>query len=180
MRVIVPADATETGCVVDHELRAAGPVYLRLNRAETPVIFGEEYRYRPGKAVVLREGTDVALIATGTMVHRSVAAAEMLGEQGIDPMVINVHTIKPLDATRVEAAASRCGAVVTAEEHSCFGGLGSAVAEVLGARVPVPLRIVGVRDRFGESGEYEELLERHGLTAAHICAAAQAACGERR
>jgi transketolase len=164
---------------VDHELREEGPVYLRLNRAETPVIFGEEYRYRPGEAVVIREGSDVALVATGTMVHRALAAAELLRGKGIDPAVVNVHTVKPLDAAGMEAAARRCGAVVTVEEHSCLGGLGSAVAEVLGARRPVPLRILGVQDRFGESGEYEELLEHHGLTAAHISAAAEAICKER-
>ncbi len=157
-------------------LREEGPAYLRLNRAETPVIFGEDYRYRMGEAVVIREGTDVARIATGSMVHRAMAAAELLRAKGIDPAVVNVHTVKPLDAARVEEAARRCGAVVTVEEHSCLGGLGSAVAEVLGARCPVPLRILGVQDRFGESGGYEELLEHHGLTAPHISAAAGAIC----
>jgi transketolase len=180
MRVIVPADATETGHVVEHELREKGPVYLRLNRAETPVIFGENYRYRPGEVVVIREGTDVALMATGTMVHRAMAAADLLRAKGIDPTVVNVHTVKPLDAAGVEEAAGRCGAVVTVEEHSCLGGLGSAIAEVLGSRRPVPLRILGVQDRFGESGGYEELLEHHGLTAGHISAAAEAICQERR
>lgn len=173
MTVFVPADAVETAACVRAAAEIQGPVYIRLGRSGVPVIHGEDFKFTPGEAVTLREGTDVALIATGIMVSATLEAAETLSKEGISAMVVDVHTIKPLDIFAIVEAARKCGAVVTAEEHSIIGGLGSAVAETLSEHHAVPLQRVGVRDTFGESGKPAELLEYFGLTSANIVEAAK-------
>ncbi|WP_003540369.1 transketolase family protein [Desulfotomaculum nigrificans] len=173
MTVFVPADAVETAAAVRAAAEIKGPVYIRLGRSGVPVIHDENFKFIPGEAVTMREGSDVALIATGIMVSAALEAAETLAAEGIEAMVLNVHTIKPLDIFAVVEAARKCGAVVTAEEHSIIGGLGSAVAETLMEHHPVPMKRIGVRDTFGESGKPAELLKHFGLTAADIVDAAK-------
>ncbi|ATW25928.1 transketolase family protein [Candidatus Formimonas warabiya] len=168
MTVIVPADAAETEAAVLAAAQAEGPVYIRLGRLAVPAVNDENYRFEWGKAVVLREGTDVALIGTGLMVDACVQAAKVLETEGISAAVLNVHTIKPIDRETIVRVVKTTGAVVTAEEHSIIGGLGSAVAEVLGENRPAPLKRVGVLDSFGESGAPQDLLIKYGLTAENI------------
>lgn len=170
MTVIVPADATEARQAVFAAAAHQGPVYIRLGRPAVPVIYGEDYQFQIGRAHIIKEGKDGAVIACGIMVHETLKAAEELAAEGIDVMVVNMSTIKPLDREAVLAAAAT-GAVVTAEEHTVIGGLGSAVAEVLATKKPVPLAMVGIRDTFGESGKPDELMAKYGLTAADIVAA---------
>ncbi len=173
MTVLVPADATEARLMVRAAAETPGPVYLRLGREPVPVIFDESYRVQVGRAVTLREGGDVAILACGIMAGYSLTAAEMLAEQGIAARVVNVSTIKPLDEQAIVAAAEACGGVVTAEEHTVIGGLGSAVAETLGRNRPTPIEMVGLQDRFGQSGKPAQLLEEYGLTPRHIAEAAK-------
>jgi transketolase len=158
----------------------AGPFYVRLGRVAAPAIYDEEYRFELGAARVFREGVHVTLAACGVMVEQALAAAEMLGLDGIHAEVLDVSTIKPLPAETIAASARKTGAVVTCEEHSIIGGLGSAVAEALGELAPVPLARVGVRDVFGTSGEPAELMDHFGLSAAHIAEAARGVLQRRR
>lgn len=167
MTVICPADASETRRAVFAAAEMEGPVYLRLARLASPV-FEEEQPFEIGKANVLREGTDVAVFATGLMVSESLAAAQLLEEQGVSAAVINVHTIKPLDEACVTEYAKKCGRVVTVEEHSVIGGLGDAVAEALMGKVACGFQKIGVQDRFGQSGKAKEVLKEYGLTAPQI------------
>jgi transketolase len=173
MTVIVPVDAVEAEKAVISEIHRVGPAYIRLNRVKTPYIFDEKYEFEIGKAVKLISGGDLTIIATGTMVHEAMDAAEMLREEDVSACVLNIHTIKPIDKESIVKVAKETGAIVTAEEHSIYGGLGSAVAEVLAENYPVPMKIIGVNDKFGESGEYKELLEKHGLTARNIVKSAK-------
>ncbi len=173
MTVFVPADAVETAACLRAAVEIQGPVYIRLGRSGVPIIHGEDFQFTPGEAVTLRQGSDVALVATGIMVSAALEAAEALATVGIQAKVVDVHTIKPLDIFAIVEAARECGAVVTAEEHSIIGGLGSAVAETLAEHQPVPLQRVGVRDTFGESGKPAELLEHFGLTSTGIVEAAK-------
>lgn len=175
MTVLVPADAGETARVVRAAAACDGPVYIRLGRPPVPVLFGSDYRFEIGRAPTLREGKDVAIIACGIMVSAALQAAELLQAEGLSGMVVNMSSVKPLDVAAVVSAARTCGAVVTAEEHNILGGLGGAVAEVLGEEVPVPLVRVGVRDTFGESGTPDALLKKYGLTATDVAAAARRA-----
>jgi len=175
MTVIVPADGPETKQAVRAAAAHNGPVYIRLGRSGVPVLFDTDYEFTIGRAAVLRRGEDVALFACGILVAEALQAARQLSEKGIRAAVLNVSTLKPLDEEAVVALARQTGAVVTCEEHNIIGGLGSAVAEVLGEKCPVPLERVGVRDVFGQSGKPAELLEHYGLTAAHIAAAAERA-----
>jgi len=169
MTVIVPADAVETRAAVLAAAEMDGPVYIRLGRSGVPVLHDENnFRFEPGRAVTLREGNDVAVIACGIMAAAALEAAEKLAGEGVSVRVLDVHTIKPLDVQAVVEAAKITGAVVTAEEHSIIGGLGGAVAEALAEHHPVPVRRVGVLDTFGESGKPDELLEKYGLTPADI------------
>ena len=168
MRVIVPVDAVETEKAIIEEVSNPGPSYIRLNRSKTPIIFDDDYEFRLGKAIKLIEGDDLTIIATGTMVHEALEAAKMLAEENISISVLNIHTVKPIDKECIIKEARRTGAIVTVEEHSIYGGLGSAVAELVVENYPVPMRIIGVKDKFGESGEYHELLKKHGLTAMNI------------
>ncbi|MHB1018000.1 MAG: transketolase family protein [Coriobacteriia bacterium] len=173
MRVLVPADFVAARAAIRVAAATPGPFYVRLGRASLPVIYGDDYVFELGKARVLREGTHVTLAACGVMVEQALAAAEELELEGIHAEVLDVSTIKPLDAATITASALKTGAVVTCEEHSIIGGLGSAVAEVLGENAPVPLARVGVRDVFGTSGEPAELMAHFGLTGADIAAAAR-------
>ncbi|NLW23971.1 MAG: transketolase family protein [Clostridia bacterium] len=180
MTVIVPADGVETYQAVFAASKHEGPVYIRLGRPKVPVIFDENYQFQIGKAAVLREGTDVALIATGIMVNEALEAARLLEQEEIQAQVINVSTIKPLDVETIIKAAQETKAVVTCEEHNVFGGLGSAVAEALVENYPVPMERLGVKDVFGESGKPSQLLEKYGLTAKHIVAAAKRVMNRKR
>ena len=172
MTVINPADAKEAEAAVLAAIDYQGPVYIRLGRAETKDIHDDSYHFEWGKAEVLRQGSDVSIFATGIMTAKALDAAETLAKQGIQAEVINVHTIKPLDEETVIASAKKTGKVVTAEEHSIIGGLGSAVAEVLARQCPTKQAFVGVQDSFGESGSPNDLLEKYGLTTEAIVKAA--------
>jgi transketolase len=170
---ISPVDATEVRKAMPAILAHDGPVYLRLTRDPCPVILPEDYRFVMGKAVVLREGNEVALIGTGEQSRRCLEAADILAEDGIQAHVLHMPSLKPLDEEAIVQAAARTGLVVTAEEHSIMGGLGGAIAEVLGEQYPVPMRRVGLRDTFGESGPNEALLEKYGLSPKHVARAAR-------
>ena len=172
MTVINPADAKEAEAAVLAAIDYQGPVYIRLGRAETKDIHDDSYHFEWRKAEVLRQGSDVSIFATGIMTAKALDAAETLAKQGVQAEVINVHTIKPLDEETVIASAKKTGKVVTAEEHSIIGGLGSAVAEVLARQCPTKQAFVGVQDSFGESGSPNDLLEKYGLTTEVIVKAA--------
>ena len=167
MTVIVPADAKEARKAVFALAEYNGPSYLRLARLATPV-FEEDYPFEIGKANVLREGTDVAVFACGLMVNESLEAAKLLEAEGIHAAVINVHTIKPIDAQCVTEWAGKCGKVITVEEHSTIGGLGDAVADVLMGKVACKFHKIGVQDQFGQSGKAADVLREYGLTADQI------------
>ena len=175
MTVVSPADTIAVKKLLPLVAEWQGPVYMRLNRNEVPVLFDESYAPVIGKAMVHRPGGDVSLVGTGLMLSRCFEAAEALAADGIDARVIEVHTIKPLDGEAILAAARETGAVVTAEEHSIVGGLGTAIAEVLSEGCPVPLRRIGIRDTFATTGPYADLLEYLGLTAVAIAGAAREA-----
>ena len=169
MTIINPSDDIEAKAAVKAAYEMEGPVYLRFGRLAVPVINDrEDYKFEIGKGVVLKEGTDLTIIATGLEVAESLAAAEKLEADGISVEVINMHTIKPLDADLVMKSAAKTGKVVTVEEHSIIGGLGSAVAEVIAEKQPAKLLRIGVEDRFGESGPAVKLLEKYELDAAGI------------
>jgi len=169
MTVIVPADATEAKKAVFALADFQGPAYLRLARLASPV-FEEDYPFEIGKANVLRDGTDVAIFACGLMVSESLEAAKLLEQDGINAAVINVHTIKPIDAQCVMDYAQRCSKVITVEEHSVIGGLGDAVADVLMGKVNCKFHKIGVQDQFGQSGKAADVLREYGLTAEQIAA----------
>ena len=180
MRVLVPADYYEAKAAVLAVSEIEGPVYIRLGRPPVPAIFDESYRFELGRAVKLREGSSVTLAACGHLVAEALQAAESLEEEGISAEVLNVSTIKPLDEETILASVSRTGRIVTLEEHSVIGGLGSAVAELLGERNPAPLARVGVRDVFGQSGSPGELLRHYGLDAPAIVEAAKSLAASTR
>ena len=169
MTVICPCDANETKRAVRAIAEMDGPVYLRLARAASPV-FEEEMPFEIGKANVLREGKDAAVFACGLMVNEALEAARLLSAEGIEISVINVHTIKPIDAACVTAYAEKCGNVITVEEHSVIGGLGDAVADVLMGKVNCAFRKIGINDQFGQSGKAADVLREYGLTADQIAA----------
>ena len=179
MTVVVPCDANETEKATIAIAKKEGPCFIRFGREAVPVITGPDSPFTIGKANVLRDGTDAVLFANGAMVYEGLLAAEELKKEGIDLMVINLHTVKPLDEETVIKAAAKTGRVITAEEHQIAGGMGSAVAECLTQNCPVPMRRIGVRDSFGESGRPEELMKQYGLAAVDICAAARALCKKR-
>ncbi len=175
MTVIVPADAVETEKVIQEVAKYNGPVFVRLGRMKVPVVFDDDYTFRIGKAAMIKDGTDVSIIATGLMVAKAIEAGELLSAKGIRARIINMSTIKPIDEAIIEQAAAQTGALVTAEEHSIIGGLGSAVAEVVVKKHPVPVEFVGIKDTFGTSGTSEELLEYFDLTASRIVTAVEQA-----
>lgn len=175
MTVLVPADAVETKQAIFAAAEHEGPVYIRLGRPKVPVLFDENYRFQIGKGVLMQDGTDVTLVATGLMVSKALEAAELLQSENISAAVVNISTIKPLDTGLLAKMAEKTGAVVTCEEHNIIGGLGSAVAEALAERHPVPILRVGTEDVFGQSGQPDELLAKYGLTAEKIAEKAKAA-----
>ncbi|NLT94015.1 MAG: transketolase family protein [Clostridia bacterium] len=173
MTLVVPCDSIQTKKATVALASFHGPAYLRFAREATPVFTDENDPFEIGNAITLKNGTDLTIIACGPIVYEALKAAESLNEMGIFPRVINMHTVKPLDEEAVIKAALETGAIVTAEEHQVFGGLGGAVAEVLVQNCPVPVEMVGIKDTFGESGTPEELAEKYGLTARHIVEAAK-------
>ena len=168
MVVLVPADGEETRQVILAAAKYNGPVYIRMGRLEVPVLFRDDYRFEIGKANVIKEGTDVAIMANGVMVSMALDAAAELAAEGISVSVVNVASVKPLDEETIVRVAKQTKAVVTAEEHNIIGGLGSAIAEVLGEKQPTPMVRVGIKDTFGESGRPQELLEKYGLTKLNL------------
>lgn len=169
MTIINPSDDVEAKAAVEAAYKMDGPVYLRFGRLAVPVINDNaDYKFEIGKGVVLKEGKDLTIIATGLEVNESLEAAKKLAEDGIDAEVINIHTIKPIDADLIVKSASKTGKVVTVEEHSIIGGLGGAVAEVLSEKCPTKMLRIGVKDTFGESGPAVKLLEKYELDAAGI------------
>lgn len=171
MTVINPSDAVSAAKLLEQAVEMQGPCYVRLGRAAVPVFYGEGDDVTLGKANTVRDGKDVAVIATGIMVAAAAEAAETLAAEGIDVRVIDIHTIKPIDEEAIVKAAKETGAIVTAEEHSVIGGLGSAVAEVVVKKAPVKMAMVGQQDTFGESGKPDELRKKYGMTAEDIVAA---------
>ena len=172
--ILSPADGPEAVLATEAAYHHKGPVYLRMHRNELPQTSDyAKNTFKIGKGIILREGKDVSLVATGFMVHRALAAAEALAAEGISARVVNIHTIKPLDKELILQCAKETRGIVTAEEHSVTGGLGSAVAEVLAANKPSPMAFVGVENTFTETGDYESLLKKYGLTAENIVAKAK-------
>lgn len=171
MKVVVPCDAEETRKATLAFAKIDGPCYIRFGREAVPVVTDESTPFEFGKARTCREGSDVAIIANGAMLYESLEAAKILADENISAEVIDLHTVKPIDADAIIAAAQKCGCVVTAEEHQIFGGMGSAVAECLAKNFPVPQEFVAIDDSFGESGEPQELMDAYGLNQAAIVAA---------
>lgn len=169
--VVSPADANEFMLAFKAILNHEGPVYMRIGRSPTPVVFDGNHDFEIGKATRVRDGHDVTVIATGVMVARALDAAEQLSAEGVSVRVVNMATIKPIDAAEVIAAAKETKGIVSAEDHNVFGGLGSAVAECLAQNEPAPMRFVGVKDTFGKSGEHDELPAMFGIDAAAIVSA---------
>jgi transketolase len=163
LTIVVPCDAVETRKAVVALGRMKGPAYFRLGRSKTPVITSEKTNFEIGKAEIFRDGKDVAIIASGPVLYNGLLAAMELEKQGISVMVVNNHTIKPIDRKTIVEAAEKCGAVVTLEEHQTMAGCGSAVCEVLAQYHPVPVEMLGMPNTFGESGQPEELIEKFGM-----------------
>jgi transketolase len=172
MNVIVPCDSIETKKAVINSISLYGPVYIRYSRKEMPILTNENDFFEIGKANILRNGNDVAILACGSMVYESLIAYEILKKKKIKARVINVHTIKPIDYKTIINAARECKAIVTAEEHQIYGGFGSAISEVLIKSNPVPLEMIGVYDKFGESGSACDLMKKHFLKSNNIASAA--------
>lgn len=169
MTVLVPSDAAETRSMVKWAASYRGPVYIRMGRAKVEDCMPEAYEFEPGRSVELCPGNDVTIIACGIMTAMAVKAHGMLKKEGVSARVINMGSVKPIDRDAIIKAANETGAIVTAEEHTVMGGLGSAVAEVVCKNKPVPMAMVGTNDVFGQSGKADVLLEKYGLTADHIC-----------
>ncbi len=169
MTVLNPADAVETRAAIKAAIETDGPFYIRLGRLGVPVLYDEaEYKFELGKGVQMVDGKDLTIITTGCMVSIVMEAAEILKNEGINPRIVNIHTIKPIDKDIIIKAAKETGAILTVEEHSVIGGLGSAVAEVVVENCPVPMKMIGVNDKFGKSGKPEHLLEMFGFTPESI------------
>ena len=178
MVVICPADGVEAEAATKAAYEHKGPVYLRMGRLAVPVFHEEGFQFQIGKGEVMREGTDVAIIANGLMVYEAIQAGEKLAEKGINARIINMSTIKPLDEEMVLAAAKECGKIITCEEHSVIGGLGDAVCSFLSETCPTPVKRIGVNDQFGFSGPAGEVLKAFGLCADHIVEVAEEFCGK--
>jgi len=168
MTVIVPSDFYETKKAVMASVEINGPVYIRFGREKTPVVTTPDMPFKIGKAINMKEGKDITIVACGSMVAEALDAADALAQKGISAEVVNLHTIKPMDKDAILASAKKTGCVVTAEEHQLFGGMGGAVAEVLAQAHAVPMEMVGINDTFGESGQPRELMEKYGLTSKEI------------
>ena len=178
MTIICPADAVEAEAAVKAAYLHQGPVYLRFGRLAVPVFHEEGFEFKIGKGEIMRDGTDVAIIANGLLVYEAVQAGEKLAELGINAMIINMSTVKPIDEELVLESATKCGRIITCEEHSVVGGLGEAVCSLLSEKLPTPVRRIGVQDVFGESGPANALLKAYGLTAENIVAVAKDFCGK--
>ena len=178
MVVMSPSDDVEARAMVKAAYEYQGPVYIRFGRAAVPVVHEEGFNFQIGKGEVLRDGTDVAIMANGLLVYEAIVAAEELAKEGINAMVINMATIKPLDEELVMAAAKKCGKIITAEEHSVIGGLGEAVCSYLSETMPTPVRRIGVNDEFGHSGPAGALLKAFGLSSENIVKVAKEFCGK--
>jgi transketolase len=178
MTIICPADAVEAEAAVKAAYHHQGPVYLRFGRLAVPVFHEEGFEFKIGKGEIMRDGTDVAIIANGLLVYEAVQAGEQLAEMGINAMIINMSTIKPLDEALVLEAARKCGRIITCEEHSIIGGLGEAVCSFLSENLPTPVRRIGVNDVFGESGPAAALLKKYGLSAENIVNVTKDFCGK--
>ena len=176
LTVVAPADATEVKKILPLVAEYDGPVYMRISRANTPVVFDDTHKVEIGKGVLVQDGDDVTLVGSGVMVSRCLEAVKILSKEGISARVINIHTIKPLDVSLVRKAAEETGAIVTAEEHSIIGGLGTAIAEALSDFCPVPLERVGIADTFTETAlSFESLLDRYGMGVGNVVKAAKRA-----
>lgn len=175
MTIVVPSDTVAVAKLLPQIVEWDGPVYVRLNRNEVPTLFDEHYAPQIGKAVLVRPGKDVTLIACGLMVSRSLEAAAILEKHGLDARVVEMHTIKPIDQEAIESAARETGALVTVEEHNIIGGLGAAVSEVVTECYPVPVKRVGLPDCFAETGPYQMILDRYGMSVESVVNAARAA-----
>ena len=173
MGVLQPCDDIETEQAIHYLTLHHGPVYIRLTRQNLPRLHADNYQFKYGKADILRSGKDVSIIATGALVAQAVESAEILAKNGIQAEIINIHTIKPIDEKAIVESAHKTGCVITCEDHSVIGGLGSAVAEVLSGKCPTPIYRIGIQDEFGQSGSTEELYEYYKLTAKHIAAQTQ-------
>ena len=178
MVVMSPADDVEARAMVKAAYEYVGPVYIRFGRAAVPVVHEEGMHFEIGKGEVIRDGSDVAIIANGLMVYEAIVAADELAQAGINAMVINMATIKPLDDALVLEAARKCGKIITCEEHSVIGGLGEAVCSLLSEQLPTPVRRIGVQDTFGESGPAAALLKKYGLSAENIVKVAKEFCSK--
>ena len=178
MTVICPADDIEAKAAVKAAYEMNGPVYLRFGRLAVPVFHAEDYDFQIGKGEIVKDGTDVAIIANGLLTYEAIKAGEELAEAGINAMVINMATIKPLDEELVLAAAKKCGKIITCEEHSIIGGLGEAVCSLLSEKLPTPVKRIGVNDEFGHSGPAVDLLKQFGLSCEHIVEVAKEMCGK--
>ncbi len=174
LKVVVPSDAPLTESLIHEVAKTQGPFYVRLARPSTPLVHSPGVKVEIGKSMTVREGTDASVVACGIMVSEALQAADEMKKHGLSLRVIDCHTLKPLDEDAIIKAAADTGNIVTAEEHNVIGGLGSAVAEVLGENRPTPMRRIGIKDTFGESGEHNELLVKYGLTAKNIINAVKA------
>ncbi|TXT55668.1 MAG: putative transketolase C-terminal section [Candidatus Thorarchaeota archaeon] len=168
MRVVVPCDARETISVIKTAAKTPGPFYIRVMRPKTKIITEEDYEFKLGKSSTMRAGSDITMVACGLMVEMALDAAEFLSREGIECEVINCSTIKPIDEDTITRSTLNTGACITLEENTIIGGLGSAVAETLGERNPVPMLRIGIQDKFGQSGTPKELMDTYGLNRAHI------------
>ncbi len=178
MTIICPADDVEARAAVKAAYEMDGPVYLRFGRLAIPVFHSDDYDFQIGKGEILKDGTDVAIIANGLLTYEAIKAGEELAAAGINAMIINMATIKPIDEELIVEAAKKCGKIITCEEHSIIGGLGEAVCSVLSEKCPTPVRRIGVNDEFGHSGPAMELLKQFGLTSDHIVEVAKDFCGK--
>lgn len=172
--VICPGDPVEIKKAVHAAARHQGPVYMRIGKSKLPVLFPEEHDFQIGKGVLMKDGRDVTIVASGTVLPNALEASQILEKDGIGVRLINIHTIKPLDRELILKAARETGRIVTVEEHYLIGGLGSSIAEILSVECPVPIKMIGVDDKFGGTGPYEELLGLYGLQAEQIAATAKA------
>ncbi len=179
MTVVAPADEVETRSALKAIIEYDGPVYFRLTRSDSPILFDDDYEFKLGKAVTVRKGTDVTVFSTGVQTARAYEAAEALALEGIDVHLVHVPTIKPLDVDAVVAAAAKTGLVVTTEEHTIIGGLGGAIAEALGVNAPTPMTLHGLQDVFGESGPDGALLDKYGISAEKTATAIRDAVANR-
>lgn len=181
MTVLVPADSTETKLMIPLIAEYRGPVYMRVSRSEMPILFDANHKVEIGKGNVIRDGKDVSIIANGHLLSRSLEAAAILSAKGIEARVVNIHTVKPLDTALIRKCAEETGAIVTAEEHSVIGGLGSAVAEAVVRECPVPVEMIGIADKFVETArDFDLLLDHYGMSVENIAQAAQQVVNQKR